>query len=193
MKEGKIMTQRIVSIMGSPHSKGNLAISLDCLLTAEKNKGTNCLTYELAKMQIRPCLGCRKCIENGGNCVLNDDAKLIMEEIKSADVVILATPIYINQMSGPMKNFLDRMYPLTNEKHQPRFGKHKLIMLYTYGVPIPLMFSRYIRTTGKSLKAMGLIYSKRIAVHGCVTLDKVQNDTKLQNKLKEIGKKILSE
>lgn len=187
------MNKKIVSIMGSPHMSGNLAISLECLLDEAKIQGANCITYELCKMQIKPCLGCRKCIENGGNCVMKDDASMIMEEIKSADLVILATPIYINQVSGPVKNFLDRMYPLTNERHQPRFGKRKLIMLYTYGVPIPLMFSRYIRATGKSLKAMGLIYTRCVAVHGCVTLEKMKEDMKRQSKLRKIGKKIFEQ
>lgn len=182
------MSKKIVAIMGSPHSNGNLATSLSCLLAGAREDGAECITFDLSKMEIHPCLGCRKCVANGGICVLKDDMTEIFEEIKTADTVIFATPIYINQMSGLSKIFLDRMYPMTDEKHKPRFGTRVLTMLYTYGVPIPLLFSRYIRSTGKSLKAMGLIYKKRIAVYGCATLNKVKNDSTLQTRLKVIGR-----
>lgn len=57
--------------------------------------------------KINQCIGCDTCILKG-NCVLNDDAKLIMDKISQADGVILASPVYLQQVSGNMKTFLDR-------------------------------------------------------------------------------------
>lgn len=180
---------KIVAILGSPHTNGNGAFALDSLLKGAEENGAECLKYELSKLNIKNCLGCRKCIENGGICVLKDDFIEIFENIKTADTVIIVSPIYINQVNGYTKTFLDRCYPLTNKYHQPRFGKRNLIMLCTYGAPIPFIFSKYIKSTGKSLKAMGLINKKNIIIHGCTTIDKVKNNVKLQSKLKSMGKK----
>ncbi len=74
--------------------------------------------------------------------------------------------------------------------HKPRFGKRNVILLCTYGVPIPFIFSRYINSTAKSLKAMCLIKRKNIIIHGCTTLNKVKNDDKLHAKLIKFGKRI---
>lgn len=178
---------KVIAILGSPHIHGNGSIALDTILSTLQNKGAECKKYELCKLNIRNCLGCRKCIENGGICVLKDDFTEIFEDIKTADLVIITSPIYINQMNGYTKTFLDRCYPLTDEKHKPRFGQRKLVMLWTYGVPIPFIFSRYINSTGRSLKAMGLIIKKNITIQGCTTISKVKNDEKLQKKLKKIG------
>lgn len=141
-------------------------------------------------MNIKNCLGCRKCIETSGICVLKDDFTEIYENIKTADTLIISTPIYINQVNGLTKTFLDRCYPLTDRFHRPRFGHRKVIMLCTYGAPIPFIFSRYIKNTGKSLKAMGLINKKNIKLHGCTTLDKIKNSPKIQKKLKKLGKQL---
>ena len=181
---------KIVAILGSPHSRGNGAAALDCVLAGARENGAQCVTYALCKLHIQNCLGCRKCVENGGVCVQKDDFAEIYEAIKAADLVILSSPIYINQVNGLLKTFLDRCYPLTDSHHKPRFGTRRVMMLCTYGAPIPFVFSSYIKSTGKSLKAMGLINRKNIIIPGCTTIDKVKHDAKLQEKLKRIGRSL---
>jgi multimeric flavodoxin WrbA len=181
---------KIVAILGSPHINGNGAFALNSILEGAKENGLEFIKYELCKLNIKNCLGCRKCIENGGVCVIKDDFTEIFEQIKTANTVIISSPIYINQVNGYTKTFLDRCYPLTDKNHKPRFGKRNVIMLCTYGVPIPFIFSRYIKRTGKSLKAMGLINNRNIIIHGCTTINKVKNTANLQAKLETIGKKL---
>lgn len=135
-------------------------------------------------------MGCRRCIENGGCCVLKDDFTEIFEAIKAANLVILESPIYINQVNGLMKTFLDRCYPLTDADHKPRFGSRRLLLVCTYAVPIPFIFSRYIHSTARSLRAMGFTKSKCVILHGCTTLDKVKNDDKLLQRLTAMGEKL---
>lgn len=182
---------KVIAILGSPHSHGNGAFALDTILSSLQKNGAECIKYELNKLNIQNCLGCRRCITTGGKCVIKDDFTEIFEQLKTADLVILSSPIYINQMNGYTKTFLDRCYPLTDEKHKPRFGQRKLVMLWTYGVPIPFVFSRYIKNTGRSLKAMGLIIQKNIIIHGCTTISKVENDKRLRKKLTKIGASFL--
>lgn len=179
---------KIVAILGSPHINGNGAIALDSVLNGARENGAECVRYDLCRLNIKNCLGCRKCIDNAGICVIKDDFTEIFENIKTASTVIISSPIYINQVNGYTKTFLDRCYPLTNEHHKPRFEKRNVMMLCTYAAPIPFIFSRYINNTGKSLKAMGLINRQNIIIHGCTTLDKMKNDIKLQEKLKVIGR-----
>ncbi len=184
------MKKKVVAILGSPHRKGNGYEALNSVLEGAKESGNEYVRYELSSMNISNCMGCRKCIENGGECVIKDDFKQIFEDIKTADTVIISSPIYINQINGFTKTFLDRCYPLTDEKHKPRYGKREVVLICTYAVPIPFIFSRYIRYTGKSLKAMGLINKRNIIIFGCTTIDRVKQDLKLKNKLVKMGKNI---
>lgn len=181
---------KIVAVMGSPHVGGNIATAVDILLEAASEGGADCVRYDLCRKNIQNCLGCRRCVENGGECVVKDDFKEIFEEIKKADTVIIGSPIYICQVNGFTKTFLDRLYPLTDVRHKPRFGKRNVVMLCTYGAPVPFIFSGYIRKTGRSLKAMGLCNKQNIVIPGCFTQESIQNNKRLQQKLKAIGRRI---
>ena len=102
---------KVVAIVGSPHIKGNGATATEIILKTAQQLGADCVRYDLCKLDIKNCMGCRKCVDNGGNCVLKDDMNKVFEDIKTADVVIICSPIYIHLVNGYVKTFLDRCYP----------------------------------------------------------------------------------
>ena len=57
------------------------------------------------------CLGCLSCLKTK-RCVIPDDAADIVQQMKRADVLVFATPIYYYEMCGQMKTLLDRANPL---------------------------------------------------------------------------------
>lgn len=61
----------------------------------------------LYDLDIKSCLGCERCILQD-KCVLKDDAEMLMEKIDAADGIILSSPVYMQQVSGKMKTFIDR-------------------------------------------------------------------------------------
>lgn len=183
-------TQKMVVVMGSPHLNGNVASAADAVIMGAKQSGIQVKKYELPKLNIKNCCGCRKCVENGGKCIIRDDMETVFEAVKNADILLIAAPIYICQVNGYTKTFLDRLYPLTDAHHKPRFGTRKLIMLYTYGAPIPFLFRRYMKQTGKNLKAMGLKLNKTVILQGCTTIEKTKNNKKRQKKLHLLGTRI---
>lgn len=184
MDSGK---QKLVVIMGSPHLNGNVACAVSAVIAGARRSGIMAEKFELPKLNIQNCCGCRKCVKNGGRCVLKDDMSVVFEAVKAADLVLIAAPIYICQVNGYTKTLLDRLYPLTDEHHKPRFGTRKLVMLYTYGAPVPFLFRRYMKQTGKDLKAMGLHLHRTIILPGCTTIDKTRRDEKRLKRLSALG------
>jgi multimeric flavodoxin WrbA len=74
----------------------------------------------LAKKKIGRCLGCFSCwIKTPGECVIKDDMKELLHKHIVSDIVIFATPLYVDNVSGIMKNFMDRSIPLAD----PHFEK----------------------------------------------------------------------
>ena len=57
------------------------------------------------------CVGCLSC-QKTKRCVIRDDAPAIVQQMKQADVLVFATPIYYYEMCGQMKTLLDRLNPL---------------------------------------------------------------------------------
>ena len=65
---------------------------------------------------IKYCLGCFCCMNNGGICIQTDDMKEILDEILSSDLLILSFPLYCYGMPAPLKAVMDRILPLTSMK-----------------------------------------------------------------------------
>lgn len=57
---------------------------------------------------VKECLGCNKCFING-TCPQLDDMVLIKKEIEESILVIFASPVYLHNISGSLKTFIDRI------------------------------------------------------------------------------------
>lgn len=82
----------------------------------------------LANKNIKYCIGCNACQEKE-RCILNDDMEEVYKDIEKADSIIIATPIYFNQITGILKNLIDRWNPFTVTETL----KGKTIYLITMG------------------------------------------------------------
>ncbi|MGH4050102.1 MAG: flavodoxin family protein [Clostridium sp.] len=79
---------------------------------------------------IKTCIGCEHCLVKGG-CVLNDQIEDIIDKIKSSDGIILSSPVYMENVSGMLKTFIDRT---CRWFHRPEiYGKPVLVISTTKG------------------------------------------------------------
>lgn len=68
---------------------------------------------DLTKVALSPCLGCYHCWTNTpGTCVQHDSMGPIIEHFKTADLMVVATPLYAFGVSSYCKMFLERTFPL---------------------------------------------------------------------------------
>ena len=56
-------------------------------------------------------------VRNHAALEVNDDADALAQTMRSAEVIVFATPIYFYEMSGQMKTLLDRTNPLFPAKY----------------------------------------------------------------------------
>jgi multimeric flavodoxin WrbA len=109
----------IVAINGSHRGrKGYTQFLLDRLLAGATEAGALCETIVLAEKKINQCKGCLLCQTEKSflRCVHEgkDDVADLFRIIRNADLLIYATPIYIFNLSGLMKIFLERMAGTAN-------------------------------------------------------------------------------
>lgn len=84
---------------------------LDKIAAGAVEAGAEFETVVLAKHRITRCSGCELChTQHSLQCVYEneDDVKAIFDKMRAADILIYATPVYIFNVSGLMKTFLDR-------------------------------------------------------------------------------------
>ena len=100
-----------VVIISSSMRKGNSDKLCDKFQEGASLSGNIVTRINIRDIKLNFCLGCRDCY-NYGDCVQNDDMNKIYPKILEANTLVFATPIYFGEMSGSLKTFLDRMYPL---------------------------------------------------------------------------------
>ena len=64
----------------------------------------------LGDKEINYCIACDTCRENGGICDQDDDMAEVLDKMISADVIVMATPVYFYTMDAQMKTLIDRTY-----------------------------------------------------------------------------------
>ena len=102
---------KVTIFNGSPRGKkGNTHFMVKEFSKGAEQAGAEVENIFLVKKKIRPCRGCLSCwIKTPGICVINDDMAELIYKFDESDIVVFATPVYVDNVTGIMKNFMDRL------------------------------------------------------------------------------------
>ena len=98
---------QVLIINGSPRKNGVTAAVLHRIEENLRKAGMDVLLYNLGEMKMSHCTGCNYCYRTG-HCCIEDDAELLSKRIEEADGIVLGSPTYASNVSGLMKDFIDR-------------------------------------------------------------------------------------
>lgn len=108
---------KILVLNGSPRPKGKTAEMVEVFKRTAQAKGHEVTVLDVAGMNIRGCLACEYCHGKGkGSCIQKDDMIQVYDELRDAQVLVLASPIYYHGLSGQLKCTIDRFYSLLYPK-----------------------------------------------------------------------------
>ena len=126
---------KIVAFQGSPRPSGNTDVLLEEALKPIKEAGHEITLFKLNFMRIKPCQDCGSC-EKSGKCIIDDDMIEIYSAIRSADRIILASPIFFFGLSAQVKAMIDRCQAFWCEKYLMKqsipegpYGRKGLLLL----------------------------------------------------------------
>lgn len=133
---------KIVAVLGSPQPRGNSAGLARAFLDAAREQGAEVQEYALNQLDFQGCQGCRVCKGKSEACSLADDLTPVLEAVKAADLLLLASPVYFGDLSGQMKCFFDRTFSFFNADLSSRLpaGKQAVVVL-AQGNPDPDKFA----------------------------------------------------
>ena len=106
---------RITAFNGSPKGEGsNTEVMVSAFLQGALEAGAQVENIYLADKNINYCQGCFQCVNSGGVCAIQDDMQDLLLKYVESDIVVIATPLMIDNISGIMKVFLDRIFCIGN-------------------------------------------------------------------------------
>lgn len=150
------MKQKLLAILGSPHTHGATSAMLEYTVKLAREKGWDVTVIHLYDKKIAYCKGCRACIRTG-LCVMPDDLQAIAEQLKSCDRVVLAAPTYWANVPAVVKNLFDRLLGTAMEETaafpRPRLSDRQDYLLLT-ACNTPAPFSWICGQSRGALRAM---------------------------------------
>ena len=139
--------KKIACVLGSPRKGGNTEVIANKILETAGELGATCKTFRLYDMTFKGCVACLACKKTTDFCVLKDDLTPLLEAVREADGLIVASPIYFGDITGPTKTFIDRLYwclgpDYLTGHHTPRLaaGK-KCVFVLSQGAPDEAAFA----------------------------------------------------
>lgn len=121
---------KVVAINSSPKAEsGHTNQILGPFLDGMRDAGAAVELFYTKYLEIEPCCGLFNCFfVTPGRCSQTDDMAGILPKLRDADVWVLATPVHLDGVSGPMKNFIDRLLPLIDPRLEMRDGHSRHVV-----------------------------------------------------------------
>ena len=102
------MAKKVLILSGSPRKKGNSDMLCDEFMRGALESGHDAEKIRVAEKNVGFCRSCYACERNNGVCAIKDDMAEIMDKILSADVLVLASPVYFYSVDAQLKAVIDR-------------------------------------------------------------------------------------
>ncbi|MBR5486109.1 MAG: flavodoxin family protein [Oscillospiraceae bacterium] len=100
---------KVLILNGSPNSNGCTARALKEVADTLNAQGIETETLQIGSKNIRGCTSCRRCVSLG-KCVFDDPVNEIADKLKSADGLLVGSPVYYAGANGTIKALLDRLF-----------------------------------------------------------------------------------
>jgi multimeric flavodoxin WrbA len=99
---------KVIGIAGSLRSKSNTLHYLKSALNVLQGKDFETELISLRGKDIKPCNGCYDCVKKGYCTIEDDDFADILEKMRSAEGLILGSPVYLSSVVPQMMSLLAR-------------------------------------------------------------------------------------
>jgi len=151
---------KVIAINGSPRmEKGHTALILTHFIKGIMDAGSEVELFYASRLKVKPCAcGGMYCWrKKPGECCIKDDMQLLYPKLREADILVLATPVYI-PLPGDMQNIINRLCPLlgpfrefregrTRARFRKDVGIRKIVLVSTSGWWEKANFKTVVRIT----------------------------------------------
>ena len=177
---------KVLGLVGSPNINGNTAKLVNAILEGAAENGAEKVIYNLGSLNIKGCDACCKCQESGC-CPIDDDMQEIYQQIQTADIIVLGSPVYMWQMTAQTKLLIDRMTAFLKPNFSSRLDNKKLILVFSQGSPDRDAFKPYFKYTAGLLYYLGFDVLDTVIAAGTDKLE-VSFRPRLLEKARALGK-----
>ncbi len=185
------MMKKILLVDASPRKNGNSEVIVDTI--AADLKDCEVTVFKMREKTCNPCLACAACQgKDTQMCVQKDDLTANLPAIDAADAIVIATPIYNQQMSAQAKMFIDRTYPffsVTKEgmTNTSKPGKKAAVVCSCWAGD-KVTYEKYAAWTAQALWQIGASDTKAYVFEMIPNRGDILNNASHMEKVHELAK-----
>jgi multimeric flavodoxin WrbA len=189
---------KIVCLLGSPRVKGNSATVARHFCKELEEKGAQVQSFELNKLSYRGCQACMSCKTKLDHCVLKDDLAEVLDAVRGADILVMASPVYYGEVSSQLKGFIDRTFSylkpdyVTNPSPSRLSPGKKLVFILTQGQPDESLYADIFPRYSTFFRWYGINESHLIRACGVFEKGAVESRPDILNLAGETAGKLFS-
>ncbi|MDO4554921.1 MAG: flavodoxin family protein [Lachnospiraceae bacterium] len=114
----------ILIIQGGGRPNGNTSQLVHAFAQGAETAGHLVEIISLNKTEVKGCIGCNAC-RYGKPCIQKDSFNELVPKIKSADLIVFASPLLFWTLSSKIKAFIERFYCIAEEDPAPPLGRYE--------------------------------------------------------------------
>jgi len=167
--EGRL---KVLAIAGSPRHGGNTDLLLQEMIAGAESGGAEVKRIVLSELSIAPCRHCDGCLE-AGRCVIEDDMQWVYDDLRAADRLAIASPIFFMGLTAQTKAMIDRCQALWVMRYVLNLPiatnggrERKGLFLSLGGTKGPKLFEPALATIRLWFKTLNVTYSGDLLFRG---------------------------
>lgn len=178
--------KKILIINASPRKNGNTITLANAFMKGAEEAGHSVRRFDLARMDLHPCMGCYGCqAGKGTSCVQKDGMQEIYDVWAEADTVVFASPIYWMDFTAQFAIFRDRLFAAT--ALHPK--KKEMVLLAAAASPENMIYPIFTQYYEYLLGVFQAVDRGRIIAGGCAMPGDIQKTDYLEQAY-QLGKQI---
>lgn len=176
---------KIVVLTGSPRKGGNTETLAKAFAEGARTRH-EVEILSVADLKVAPCIGCNTCFAREGNaCFRHDDMDKVFAALATADILVIASPVYFYGVSSQLKAVIDRLHtPLRNTFHI-----RKACILLCGAASLPELFDAILKQYELALKFFDIEDLGHVLARGVKEKGDVQGTPAL-DEAKKLGETI---
>lgn len=116
--------KKILVVQGGGRANGNTSQLVKAFMAGAADAGHLVKRIYLNETEVNGCLGCNAC-RFGKPCIQKDAFNSIIPEIREADLIVFASPLYFWTISAKLKAFIERFYCIAEQDPNPPKGRYE--------------------------------------------------------------------
>ena len=175
----------ILVLSGSPRKGGNTDLLVDAFVRGTSPRH-HVEVVSVHDYKVNPCIGCNSCFAREDHaCCQKDDMQVVYEKAATAEMLVIASPVYFYGLSAQLKAVIDRFHnPIRDTFHI-----HKMALLLVGAASLPELFDGILTQYRLCLNFFKLQDMGQVLVRGTKDKGDVKNSDALQ-KAFELGQSL---